>query len=422
MISVENALQTIIDSAQYFGVEEIPFLQSVGRILKEDISADRDFPPFNRVSMDGISIDYSSFKNGQRSFLIEGIQAAGSEQISLQNSENCIEVMTGSVLPSNANTVIRYEDLEITDGVATIMINVINDGQNIHVKGKDGRVGDKLIQQNTIISAAEIGVLATVGKAMVKVAKIPKVMIVSTGDELVGVDEIPLTHQIRRSNVFTLVSLLEKLNIPSETEHITDNKSVLKERIKVYLEGFDVLLFSGAVSKGKYDFLPEVLDELGVGKLFHKVAQRPGKPFWFGRKTPLSIEQYDVGKSGSEYVDIGTENKNQKNTIVFAFPGNPISTFVNCLAYFYPWYYTSVGVEQQEENAILASDVSFKPSLTYFLQVKLSYRYGHLIATPISGNGSGDLASLVNTDAFIQLPNDQTEFKKGEVFPIIRYR
>jgi len=430
MISIEEALQTILNSAQNFGVEEIPFIQSVGKILKEDIKADRDFPPFNRVSMDGICIDYSQFKNGQRSFVIEGIQAAGSEQKSLQNSENCIEVMTGAVLPNNTSAVIRYEDVVIQNNIATIQINEIYDLQNIHAKGKDGKTGDVLIQQNTIISSAEIGVLATVGKAMVKVAKTPKVMIVSTGDELVGVEEIPLEHQIRRSNVFTLVSLLEKLNIPSETSHLTDDKPILKEKIKTYLENFDVLLFSGAVSKGKFDFLPEVFDELGIEKLFHKVAQRPGKPFFYGQRiASLGMSEQGVcqGEESEslkelEQTDKRTVNNSHKKTIVFAFPGNPISTFVNCLAYFYPWYYKSVGVVLQEENAILAEDVIFKPSLTYFLQVQLSYKYGHLIATPISGNGSGDLASLVNTDAFIQLPATQTEFKKGVVFPIIRYR
>ncbi len=400
MISVENALQTVLNSTQNFGVEEIPFLKSVGRILKEEIAADRDFPPFNRVSMDGIVIDFNEFSsrlrsNRQLSFKIEGIQAAGSEQITLQNSENCIEVMTGAVLPNNTNTVIRYEDVTIENGMATINIDAINDGQNIHVKGKDGKVGDILIPQNTKISAAEIGVLATVGKSFVKVAKQPKVMIVSTGDELVGVDEIPLEHQIRRSNVFTLVSLLERLQIPSETAHITDDKSVLKFEIESYLQEYDVLLFSGAVSKGKFDFLPEVLDELGVKKLFHTVAQRPGKPFWMGTT---------------------------KTCTVFAFPGNPISTFVNCLAYFYPWYYKSVGLEINEETAILGEDVTFKPNLTYFLQVKLERENGFLTAFPISGNGSGDLASLVKTDAFIQLPNDKIEFKMGERYPVIKYR
>ena len=395
MVSVELALQIVLRSAQDFCVEEIPFIKSVGRILKEEIAADRDFPPFNRVSMDGIAIDYASFRQGQKSFEIEGVQAAGSKQIKLQNSKNCIEVMTGAVLPKNANTVIRYEDVTIKNGIATINVESLNDGQNVHIKGKDGNMGDILISENTIISAAEIGVLATVGKSFVKVAKQPKVMIISTGDELVGVDEVPLEHQIRRSNVFTLVSLLERLNISTETAHITDDKPILKSKIKKYLQEYDVLLFSGAVSKGKYDFLPEVFDELGVGKLFHKVAQRPGKPFFYGKTDGCTV---------------------------FGFPGNPISTFVNCLAYFYPWYYKTVALEVGAEMAVLAEDVSFKPNLVYFLQVKLKNKQGKLIAFPIKGNGSGDLASLVNTDAFIQLPDNNIEFKKGDTFPIIRYR
>ena len=321
MISVEKALQIVLNSTQDFGIEEIPFIKSVGRILKEEILADRDFPPFDRVSMDGIVIEYTSFKNGQRSFKIEGIQAAGSKQITLLDAQNCIEVMTGAVLPKKANTVIRYEDVTIKNGIATININSINNGQNIHAKGKDEKSGALLISKNTKISAAEIGVLATVGKAFVKVAKQPKIMIVSTGDELVGVDEIPLEHQIRRSNVFTLVSLLERLNIPSETAHITDDKPILKSKIEMYLQEYDVLLFSGAVSKGKYDFLPEIFEELEVEKRFHKVTQRPGKPFWFGRAAYLRLSEQHV-----------YQNEN-KQTIVFGFPGNPISTFVNCLAY-----------------------------------------------------------------------------------------
>ncbi|RCS27772.1 molybdopterin molybdenumtransferase MoeA [Polaribacter sp. WD7] len=395
MISVEEAKNIILNSTQNFGVEEIPFINSVGRIVKEDIVADRDFPPFNRVSMDGIAIDFQSFKNGQRTFVIEGIQPAGSPQITLQSKENCIEVMTGAVLPNNCNTVIRYEDLEINNGFARVIPEGICDAQNVHPKGKDRKQGDVLIHKNKLISASEIGVFATVGKSKAKVSKLPKILIISTGDELVGVDEIPLEHQIRRSNVFTLVSLLERLNIPSETTHITDDKPILKSKIEGFLNEYDVLLFSGAVSKGKFDFLPEVFEELGVTKLFHKITQRPGKPFFYGK----------------------TETCN-----VFGFPGNPISTFVNCLVYFYPWYYNSVGLRVEEETAILTDNVIFKPNLSYFLQVKLSDKFGHLLATPITGNGSGDLASLVNADAFIVLPKEQNEFKKGENYPVIRYR
>ncbi len=395
MISVEHALQTVLNTTQDIGVEEIPFLTSLGRILKEDIVADRDLPPFHRVSMDGIVIDFDQFEKGQRSFKIAGIQAAGSQQLTLQKSKDCMEVMTGAVLPNNANTVIRYEDITVKHGIATINIDEIRNGQNIHNKGKDRKTNDILIPQNTTISAAEIGILATVGKSFVKVAKQPKVMIISTGDELVEVNEIPLAHQIRRSNVFTLVSLLEKLHISLEIAHIKDHKQTIKSKIENYLQAFDVLLFSGAVSKGKYDFLPEVFEELGVKKLFHTVAQRPGKPLFFG-ETP--------------------------NCTVFGFPGNPISTFVNCLAYFYPWYFRSLGVVHKEETAMLGEDVSFKPNLVYFLQVKLKNKSGHLLAFPVAANGSGDLASLANTDAFIQLPKDRTEFKKGEVYPILTYR
>jgi len=412
MISVQEAKQIILQNSQDYKIEEIPFMQSVGRVLKEDIVADRDFPPFNRVAMDGIAINYSFFKNGQRAFKVEGIQPAGSKQLTMQNSENCIEVMTGAVLPNNCDTVIRYEDVTIKNGIATINVETINDCQNIHTKGKDKKQGTVLIHKNTFISPAEIGVIATVGKSTIKVAKQPKVMIISTGDELVDVNENPLDYQIRKSNVYTLVSLLNKLHINSDTAHIADNKEALKEKINTHLKEYDVLLFSGAVSKGKFDFLPEVLNELGVEKLFHKVTQRPGKPFWMGRIASLGTSQQNV-----------YQNSNNKKTLVFAFPGNPVSTFVNCMVYFYPWYYKSIGVKEKKQNAILSEDVNFKPNLTYFLQVKLSYRFGHLIATPIKGNGSGDLVSLVEADGFIELPKtEETEFKSGAVFPVIRYK
>ncbi len=412
MISVQEARNTILHNTVDFGMEEIPFMESVGRVLKETIVADRDFPPFNRVAMDGIAINHIHFKNGQRNFKIEGIQPAGGEQLSMQNPENCIEVMTGAVLPNNCDTVIRYEDVILENGIATITVDNINNSQNIHPKGKDKTQGAILINKNTLISPAEIGIIATVGKSTIKVAKQPKVMIVSTGDELVAVHETPLAYQIRRSNVYTLVSLLDELNIPSETAHITDNKTILKEKIAGYLQEYDVLLFSGAVSKGKFDFLPEVLTELGVAKLFHKVAQRPGKPFWFGIADALSISEQDVYQDGGN-------NK----TIVFAFPGNPVSTFVNCLVYFYPWYYKSVILKQSKQFAILAEDVNFKPNLTYFSQVKLENVNGQLLATPIKGNGSGDLASLIEADGFIEIAKtEQVEFKKGTIFPLIRYK
>ena len=396
LTTVQEAQDIIISKTENFGIEEVDFMNSVGRVLKEDIIADRDFPPFDRVSMDGISINDAAFNSGQRTFKIEGVQAAGSEQLTMQNPENCIEAMTGAVLPKNTNAVIQYELLNIENGEATINLDAVKNFQNIHKKGLDRKQGDILIHKNTLISSAEIGVLATVGKSTVKVAKQPKVMIISTGNELVEVSETPAEHQIRRSNVYTLVSILDKLNIKAETAHILDDKEVLLTKIESFLNDYDVLLFSGAVSKGKFDFIPEVLNTLGVEKLFHKVKQRPGKPFWFGKKADKTV---------------------------FAFPGNPVSTFVSCLKYFTPWYLKSVGLDvESNDEAVLSEDFFFKPSLTYFLQVKLKRENGVLVATPVSGKGSGDLANLIDSDAFLELPDDRSNFTKGEVFPVLTYR
>lgn len=409
LIKVKEALEIVLNNSENFGIEEVDFLNSSGRVLKESIFADRDFPPFDRVSMDGIAIASEAFNNGQRIFKIEGIQAAGSPQLTLKNPSNCLESMTGAVLPKNTDVVIQYELLTIENGIAKVNLDAVKSFQNIHLKGTDKKQGDLLIKENTLISPAEIGIFATVGKTKVKVAKQPKVIVVSTGNELVEVGENPAEHQIRRSNVFTLVSLLEKLKIKAETLHILDDKEVLLTKIESLLANYDVLIFSGAVSKGKFDFIPEVLDELGVKKLFHEVKQRPGKPFWFGKKNHDNILETKVAV--------------RSRSIVFAFPGNPVSTFVNCVKYFYPWHYKSVGLNfENKHQAILSEDFYFKPELTYFLQVKLSQAEGKLWATPISGKGSGDLANLADADAFLELPDNRSNFTKGAIFPVIIYR
>jgi molybdopterin molybdotransferase len=402
LISANEALKIILENTHNYGVDTVDFLVSRGSVLKEPIIADRDLPPFDRVSMDGISISSKNFRSGQREFKIEGIQAAGSPQLTLQNESNCIETMTGAMLPNNSDAVIKYELTTIKNGIAKVHAEAVKKLQNVHKKGTDRKRGDVLIEENTMISAAEMGVIATVGKTKVKVAKQPKVMIVSTGNELVEVSETPAPHQLRRSNVYTLISLLERININADTAHIRDDKKILTDKIGSFLTQYDILIFSGAVSKGKFDFIPGVLKDLGVKKLFHRVAQRPGKPFWFGKKETAEGQGIDK--------------------IVFAFPGNPVSTFASCLKYFYPWYTKSVGLELEKKEARLTEDFSFKPQLTYYLQVKLSRSEGKLLATPLAGKGSGDLTNLVDADAFLELPPDRTNFVKGEVFPILSYR
>lgn len=396
LISVKEATSIILNNTENFGKETIPLNQTLNRILKEPIYADRDFPPFNRVSMDGIAICKASFDSGQRQFMIENIQPAGSEQLSLKNLENCIEAMTGAILPSNTDVVIPYEQITIENGVATIHLDAVNHFKNVHLQGFDQKKGALLMPKNTLIGPAEMGVLATVGKATVCVAKQPKIAIIATGDELVNVNEEPKSYQIRKSNVYSVLALLNNLNINATIFHIQDDAAILQKEINKLLIDFDVLLFSGGVSKGKFDYLPEVLTDLGVEKQVHRVQQKPGKPFWFGKKRTKTI---------------------------FAFPGNPVATFLNFIKYFKPWYFKSMGLNFENQiYAVLEEDFVFKADLTYFLQVKIKNVNGVLFAEPITGNGSADLVNLVNADGFLELTAEQTEFKKGSVLPYISYR
>jgi len=396
LIKVEDALDIILNSTEDFGVERVALEDSLGRVLKESIKADRDLPPFNRVSMDGIAIRHVAFEEGRRKFRIEGIQAAGSPQLELKSGDACLEVMTGAVLPNNADVVVPYEMVSIENGFATVEIESVSRMQNIHLKGLDRKENELLVEENRLISPAEIGVMATVGIPQVKVAKLPKIAIVSTGDELVDVDQTPLPHQIRMSNVHSLKALIEPFGIQPDLFHLTDDPAELKEKISDLLSNYDLLMFSGAVSKGKFDYLPQILDELDVKKLFHRVRQRPGKPFWFGKRNQVTV---------------------------FAYPGNPVSTFVSCMYYFIPWLRKSLGLPPEETKfAVLDSDFKFKPVLTYFLQVKLVNRMGAICAIPEAGNGSGDLANLTLNDAFLKLDAERDEFKKGEVFPYFTFR
>jgi len=328
----------------------------------------------------------------------EAVAAAGMPQKTMQNSDACLEVMTGSILPLNTDTVIRYEDLEIIDGTATLQVDHLTKTQNIHFKGEDRKAGQLVTKRNTRISPAEIGLGASIGKAQVQVAKLPKVMVISTGDELVQIDESPLAHQIRRSNVYRLETTLKTYNIAANTDHLNDDPEEIKGTIAKYLDQYNVIILSGGVSKGKFDYLPKILEELGVEKLFHKIKQRPGKPFWFG--------------------------KYKEQCTIFALPGNPVSSFLCMQRYFRYWLELSQNNQVPKRHyAVLAQDVSFKPDLTYFLEVQISSAAdGKLMAKPMKGNGSGDLANLTVADAFIELPRGREEFKAGEVFPIYRYR
>lgn len=394
-VSVRKAEEIILREALKFPVEEVNLKECTGRILMEDIYADNDFPPFDRVMMDGIAIRHKALMNNTKKFKIAGLQAAGTLQQKLVEETDCIEVMTGAMLPIDADTIIPYEKVTIKNGSAVIIDEETKAGQHIHRQGSDHRREDKLLDSGCKISPAEVSVLATVGKYFVKVLSRPKIAIVSTGDELVEVNKKPAPHQIRKSNSYALLSALEQEKLQGDLYHLPDKKEEVFGKLKELLQEYDVLLISGGVSKGKKDYLPEVLKEIEIEILIHRVTQRPGKPFLFGR--------------------------NKKSTI-FGFPGNPISTFLCFYRYFLPWYRTSAGLRVEYPEAVLKEDFEFKPALTYFLQVKLEYSDGKIFAIPVPGHGSGDLTNLTVADGFIELPFEKDSFTKGSAYPLIRYR
>jgi len=262
MISVKEALARVISTAQVIGVESISIHNAIGRTLAEDIYADRSMPPFDRVTMDGICINYDNYESGQRIFAVESIAAAGSPTVTLQDKSKCVEIMTGAPLAVSADTVIRYEDLKELDGAFEILEPTVR-GKNIHTKGSDHRKGTVLLSKNKRIKAIDINILASAGKSIVEVYCSPKVAVISSGDELVEIDETPTDYQIRKSNVYMLQSRLQELGVEAKTFHFVDNSDYIYSEIKVILEDYDVLLMSGGVSKGKFDFIPEVLEHLG---------------------------------------------------------------------------------------------------------------------------------------------------------------
>lgn len=394
MISVTEAKKIILSELRDYGTELVNIQEATGSVLAEDIYADRDFPPYNRVTMDGIAISYNAIVNGVQVFSIKGTQAAGDNPIEIDSADQCVEIMTGAALPASTDTVIRYEDLEIKNGVAAIETNNIKPGQNVHTRGKDKKENQLLVSAGQLITPASINTAATVGKSQLLVKKLPKIVVLSNGDELVAVDAIPAPYEIRQSNSHATAAILLQQGIKADILHLPDDEAVIKKQLAHCLEQYDVLILSGGVSAGKFDYIPKAFEELGVTQKFHKVQQRPGKPFWFG---------------------VSKDNK-----LVFAFPGNPVSTFMCMYRYFIPWLQTTLGIEKNKPvYAVLDEDFTFAPPLQCFLQVKVnSNADGRLIAIPSEGNGSGDFANLLYSDAFMELPAELTNFKKGEAYRI----
>src|SRR5262245_46624080 len=254
--------------------------------------------------MDGIAFAVAAYEQGRRAFRIAGTQAAGAPPLALDNSEQCIEVMTGAMLPAGCDCVVPVEQISVADGVAQLAPEAAPQlRSNIHERGTDSRRGEELLQPGMQLGPAEVAVIAANGQTHAAVSRAPRIAVISTGDELVEPGKPLAAWQIHRSNVYAIMAALQRRGFTQLTlDHLPDDPAILRERLGAHLQTHDALILSGGVSMGRFDYIPQVLAELGVRVVFHKVAQRPGKPLWFG-----------VGPTGQT---------------VYALPGNPVSTLV----------------------------------------------------------------------------------------------
>lgn len=395
MITVTEATRLISEHLWKPSIEEVDLISANGRVLARVAVADRDLPPFNRVAMDGIAVRMSDLQKGVKKFKKNGLILAGSPAQITALDHHAIEVMTGAVLPAGADVVIRYEDVRETDEFFELMSDDFRLHQNIHLQGSDARQHDTLLNEGILLTSAEIPLLASIGQSRVQVKTLPKVALVSTGDELVSINSNPLPYQIRSSNIYALSSGLCSLGVAPEMFHLGDQDQAIQKKMEQILDQFEVIILTGGVSKGKLDWVPQTLISAGIIKHFHQVAQRPGKPLWFGSR---------------------------KNKIVFALPGNPVSVFLCFYKYIKPWLMASLGVQRALSFAVLQKDFISDIPLTFFLQVNIHNELGTLKAIPSPGGGSGDFANLRLIDGFLEIPPNSGLCSMGQAYPFIPIR
>lgn len=398
MLTTVEASIAIQGAMPAFGTETVALDRTIGRVLRQAVHAERDQPPFDRVMMDGIAIRHADLAGGSREFPIRASQHAGDKALTLE-AGGCVEIMTGASLPNGADCIVPIERVEVSDSVARVEAGYeAKEGQYIHRRGSDHARDTLLLRPGTRIAPADVAIIASAGLPEVEVSTLPRIRVISTGNELVAAGNPIDAHQIRSSNGPALVAMLAQQGYSdTEHDHLVDDVGVLRERVAEHLDAADVLILSGGVSMGKADFVPQVLHDLGVQVVFHKISQRPGKPMWFG--------------AGS------------KKQIVFALPGNPVSTIICCRQYVLPALAHASGASARNpEFATLAQDVAFRPKLTCFLPTRLvSNAAGTVLAMPVHTNTSGDFAALTGTDGYLELALEQTHFPTGTTVPLHRW-
>lgn len=398
MISVKEALEIILKEISPLGVESAGALASLGRVLAQDITAARPNPPWDNSAMDGYALRSADVANaspsGQTMLKVIYDLPAGQVPKGPVGRNQAVRIMTGAPIPEGADAVVMVENTESAGKQNVFIRTSAKSGENIRRAGEDFKVGELVVRKGSLIRAAEISMFATVGVPEVKVHKRPVVSVLSTGDELVEINEVPSKGKIINSNSYALSALV----MDSGAEYLRlgiarDTKESLKEKLSEAMKA-DCIITSGGVSVGAYDFVKDALREMGSAMRFWQVAIKPGKPLAFGV----------IGGKPA-----------------FGLPGNPISSMVSFEEFVRPALLKMAGrrdIFRKSIRARLTKDIKIKPGRMNFIRSELTLDADGFCVTPLEGQGSGVISTMVRSNSFVIVPEDSPGYKKDELIPV----
>ena len=382
MIQVEQALSIIAENSSTMPVQKIPVHKALGYILAETVYSPINMPPFRQSAMDG----YAFIHSEKHQYDVVGISQAGDhDDVKLKENE-AVRIFTGAFVPKNADTVVMQEHVLATEN-SILITNMPDKFTNVRAKGEQIIKEDVVFEANTLITPAAIGFLACLGITEIEVYKKPKVAILVTGNELIKAGKKLPKGKIYESNSIMLQAALQTIVIKkTKIYKVKDNLKATKKALKNILDKYDIVLISGGISVGDYDFVKEALLANGVEELFYKINQKPGKPMFFGSK---------------------------KETLVFALPGNPASSLTNFYIYVYPAIKNKMGFSQTHLPKLvrkLNSGFINTSGKTLFLKAL----YDETNVTILEGQSSAMLNTFAIANSLLIVPHDKESLKKGE--------
>ena len=403
MLSFQDARRIVIENTKQnhhpSAPEEVELNSALGRILVENIVADRDYPPFDRAARDGFAVRSVDCRNAGATLRVAGEIRAGISPAASLGGGECVQIMTGAAVPSGADAVVMIEHTRPDAENGHVVIErAVQPGMNFVPRGTEARAGDMLLCSGARLGDAELALAAQTGRTRLKVNRRPRVAILSTGDEVVAIEARPGPHEIRNSNGVSLSAQAELAGAEAiQLGNAADNRDELRRAIERGLAE-DVLVISGGVSMGKYDLVESVLRELGTKFYFDAVEIRPGRPAVFG---------VCHGKP------------------VFGLPGNPVSTLVTFELFVVPAIDILANGSPRAlplMKAKLAANVEKKAELTHFVPAVLSWPDGEATVMELEWKGSGDIGTVARANCFLVVPQKKLKLAAGEWVDVLPRR